>query len=34
MIKSKTIILYYSYNIFFEKNKLMFHYEPTHREKN
>jgi len=24
--------LYYSYNIFFEKNKLMFHYEPTHRE--
>jgi hypothetical protein len=24
--------LYYSYNIFFENSKLMFHYEPTHRE--
>jgi len=24
--------LYYSYNIFFGKNKLMFHYEPTHTE--
>ncbi len=24
--------LYYSYNIFFENNKLMFHYEPTHME--
>jgi len=24
--------LYYTYNIFFENNKLMFHYEPTHRE--
>ncbi len=24
--------LYYSYNIFFEKNKLMFHYEPSHKE--
>ncbi len=24
--------LYYTYNIFFEKNKLMFHYEPTHKE--
>ncbi|OQX23503.1 MAG: hypothetical protein BWK80_25625 [Desulfobacteraceae bacterium IS3] len=24
--------LYYSYNIFFENNKLMFHYEPTHKE--
>ena len=24
--------LYYTYNIFFENNKLMFHYEPTHKE--
>ena len=24
--------LYYSYNILFENNKLMFHYEPTHEE--
>ncbi len=24
--------LYYSYNIFFDNNKLMFHYEPTHKE--
>ncbi|MDM8550711.1 hypothetical protein QUF72_11560 [Desulfobacterales bacterium HSG2] len=24
--------LYYSYNIFFENNKLMFHYEPSHKE--
>ena len=24
--------LYYSYNIFFDSNKLMFHYEPTHKE--
>lgn len=24
--------LYYTYNIFFEKTKLMFHYEPTHKE--
>ncbi|MCP4352759.1 MAG: hypothetical protein GY795_45480 [Desulfobacterales bacterium] len=24
--------LYYNYNIFFENNKLMFHYEPTHKE--
>lgn len=24
--------LYYNYNIFFEKNKLMFHYEPMHKE--
>ncbi len=24
--------LYYSYNIFFGRNKLMFHYEPTHTE--
>jgi len=24
--------LYYSYNIFFDRNKLMFHYEPTHTE--
>ncbi len=24
--------LYYSYNIFFGNNKLMFHYEPTHKE--
>jgi len=24
--------LYYSYNIFFGINKLMFHYEPTHTE--
>ncbi len=24
--------LYYSYNIFFENSKLMFHYEPTHKE--
>ncbi|MCP4104738.1 MAG: hypothetical protein GY749_04245 [Desulfobacteraceae bacterium] len=24
--------LYYTYNIFFENSKLMFHYEPTHKE--
>ena len=24
--------LYYTYNIFFNNNKLMFHYEPTHKE--
>lgn len=24
--------LYYSYNIFFGRNKLMFHYEPMHKE--
>jgi len=24
--------LYYSYNIFFDNNKLMFHYEPSHKE--
>jgi hypothetical protein len=24
--------LFYTYNIFFEKTKLMFHYEPTHKE--
>jgi len=30
--KMKEDYLYYNYNIFFEKNKLMFHYEPTHKE--
>ena len=24
--------MYYTYNIFFNNNKLMFHYEPTHKE--
>jgi hypothetical protein len=24
--------LFYTYNIFFEKTKIMFHYEPTHKE--
>ncbi len=24
--------MYYTYNIFFENSKLMFHYEPTHKE--
>ncbi len=30
--KIKDDYLYYSYNLFFENNKLMFHYEPTHEE--
>ncbi|MBF0398608.1 MAG: hypothetical protein HQK78_17665 [Desulfobacterales bacterium] len=30
--KMKDDYIYYNYNIFFNKNKLMFHYEPTHRE--
>ncbi len=30
--KEKNDYLYYTYNILFNQNKLMFHYEPTHRE--
>ncbi|MDM8524310.1 hypothetical protein QUF80_13150 [Desulfococcaceae bacterium HSG8] len=30
--KIKDDYLYYSYNLFFGENKLMFHYEPTHKE--
>ncbi len=30
--REKDDYLYYTYNIFFNNNKLMFHYEPTHRE--
>jgi len=30
--KEKDDYLYYTYNILFNQNKLMFHYEPTHRE--
>jgi hypothetical protein len=30
--KEKDDYLYYTYNIFFNNNKLMFHYEPTHKE--
>ena len=30
--KTEDDYLYYSYNIFFDSNKLMFHYEPTHKE--
>ncbi len=30
--KTKDAYIYYTYNIFFEQNKIMFHYEPTHTE--
>ena len=30
--KERDDYLYYTYNIFFNNNKLMFHYEPTHKE--
>jgi len=30
--KTEDDYLYYSYNIFFGNSKLMFHYEPTHKE--
>ena len=30
--KEKDDYLYYTYNMFFNNNKLMFHYEPTHKE--
>ena len=30
--KAEDDYLYYSCNIFFDSNRLMFHYEPTHRE--
>lgn len=30
--KKNNDYLYYNYNIFFNNNKLMFHYEPTHKE--
>jgi len=30
--KAEEDYLYYNYNIFFDSNKLMFHYEPSHKE--
>jgi hypothetical protein len=30
--KMKEDYIYYNYNLFFNNNKLMFHFEPTHKE--